>query len=102
MPDVPAGGYVLRFQPALPISPRAVKSVNFYLTTSVSFQDLATSIWDYELKKWVSISVTGNYTSISEPYRYVGPDGETRIKITNAGNNRAEINGSYISLVVEP
>jgi hypothetical protein len=101
MPEIPAGGCVLRFQPAFPISFHAVKSMDFTLITSAPYQDIVVSAWDYERKTWIHLPVAGS-TRISEPDRYIGPDGEVRIKIVSNRSDRVEINGSNISLVVEP
>jgi hypothetical protein len=100
--EVSAGGYVLRFQPAFPISFRAVKSINLYLTSNAATSELVASAWDYELKTWVHIPLSGNSTNIPEPDRYMGPDGEIRLKITSNRSDWTEITASRISVVVEP
>ena len=100
--EMPPNGYTLRFQPAVPISPATVKSIDFYLTTNASYQDLVVSAWDYELKTWSHIPVSGSSTSIPEPDRYVGPDGEIRIMIVSRRSDWTEITASNISVVMEP
>jgi hypothetical protein len=96
------GGYILRFQPAVPISFHTVKSMDLYISTSGSYQDLFASAWDYELKRWVRIPLTGAHTNITEADRYIGPDGEIKIRITSNQSNNEELAASNISLVVEP
>ncbi|MBN2117982.1 MAG: hypothetical protein JW730_15500 [Anaerolineales bacterium] len=100
--EVLAGGYTLRFQPAIPISFRTVKSIDLHLTNNGSLQNLYASAWDYEHKTWVRIPLAGEYTHIPDASRYVGPDGEIRIKIVSNQSNIAEVTASNISLVVEP
>jgi hypothetical protein len=100
--EVSAGGYVLRFQPAIPVSFRAVKSINLYLTSNAAISDLVVSGWDYELKTWMHIPLSGNSTNIPDPGRYIGPDGEIRFKITSNRSDWTEITASRISVVVEP
>ncbi|HSB00827.1 MAG TPA: hypothetical protein VLE49_09260, partial [Anaerolineales bacterium] len=100
--EVAPGGYILRFQPAIPISFRTIKSMDLYMATHSSFQSLFASAWDYELKKWVRIPITGAHSNVPEAGRFVGPDGEIRIRVTSNQSNLIEITGSNISLVVEP
>lgn len=100
--EVSAGGYTLRFQPAIPVSFRTVKSINLYLTSNAAISDLVVSGWDYELKTWAYIPLSGNSTNIPEPERYVGPDGEIRFKITSNRSDWTEITTSRISVAVEP
>jgi hypothetical protein len=100
--EVSAGGYTLRFQPAIPVSFRTVKSINLYLTSNAAITDLVVSGWDYERKAWVHIPLSGNSTNIPEPERYVGPDGEISFKITSNRSDWTEITTSRISVAVEP
>jgi len=100
--SIPTGGYVLRFKPALPIHFNAVRSLTFSLQSNALPGELFTSIWDHERKVWDSFVVTGWQTNIPEADRYVGPDGEIRIKIVNNRSDWTEVTASYITLVVEP
>ncbi len=100
--EVPPNGYTLRFQPAFPISSETVKSIELDLVTSASLQDLVASAWDYELEQWVTIPLNGNHTSIPDANRYVGPDGEIRIKIVSRRSDWTEISASNLTVVVEP
>jgi hypothetical protein len=63
---------------------------------------LVVSAWDYELKTWVRIPLTGSYSRIPEPNRYVGPDGEIRIKVVSRRSDWTEINAAHISVTVGP
>lgn len=100
--EIPAGGYVLRFQPAFPLSFGTVTAIDLSLVSSAAPQDLIVSAWDYENEDWVRISLTGSFTHIPEPARHVGPDGEVKIKIMSNRSDRIEITSSNISLVVQP
>jgi hypothetical protein len=100
--EVSTGGYVLRFQPALPISFGKVKSINLYLTSNAALSDLDLSGWDYTLKAWVHIPLSGNSTNIPDPGRYMGPDGEISVKIVSNRSDWTEITASRISVVVNP
>jgi hypothetical protein len=100
--EVSTGGYILRFQPAFPISFGVVKSINLYLTSNAASTDLIAAAWDYELKTWVTIPLSGSSTDIPEPDRYIGPDGEIRLKIMSNRSDWTEITASRISVVVGP
>jgi hypothetical protein len=97
-----SGGYELRFKPGIPIQFRAIKSMNFQLTSNARPNELIASAWDYETRDWVQISYGAYNTNIPEPERYVGPNGEIRIKVTINRSDWTEIRASYIQLVVEP
>jgi hypothetical protein len=100
--EVSTGGYVLRFQPAFPISFGRVTSINLYLTSNAAINELVASAWDYESKAWVPILLTGNSTNIPKPERYIGPDGEIRLKILSNRSDWTEITASRITVMVEP
>ena len=97
-----AGSYELRFRPGIPLHFRTIKSMNFQLTSNTLPDELIVSAWDFENKEWVQISYGAYYTEISEPERYVGPNGEIRIQVMINRSDWTEIRSSYIQLVVEP
>ena len=97
-----SGGYELRFRPGIPLQFRAIKSMNFQLTSNALPNELIASAWDYETKEWVQVSYGTYNTNIPEPERYVGPNGEIRIKVDVNRSDWTEIRASYIQLVVEP
>lgn len=99
---LPVGGYTLRFQPAIPFAFRTVKSMDLHLTNNGLLQNLYASAWDYELQKWVRIPLTGEHTNIVEPGRYVGPDGEVKIRVVSNQGDMGQVTASNITLVVEP
>jgi hypothetical protein len=100
--SLPMGGYTLRFQPAIPIAFRTVKSMDLHLADNGSLQNLYASAWDYELQKWVRIPLTGEHTNVPEASRYVGPDGEVKLRVVSNQGNMAQVTASNITLVVEP
>ncbi|MGB8984936.1 MAG: hypothetical protein WCC12_23935, partial [Anaerolineales bacterium] len=100
--EIPAGGYSLRLRPVIPIAAENVKSMSLYLTSNALPAELVASIWDYEAQDWVRVAVTRSYTDIPEPHRYVGPDGEIKLKIVSNRSDWTEINGFNIAVVVEP
>lgn len=97
-----SGGYVLHFRPGIPIHFRTIKSMNFQLTSNALPNELIASAWDYAIKDWVRISDGAYNTNIPDPQRYVGPNGEIRIKVTVNRSDWTEIRASYIQMVVEP
>ena len=97
-----SGGYELRFRPGIPLQFHAIKSMNFQLTSNALPDELTASAWDYETREWVQVSYGTYNTNIPEPERYVGPNGEIRIKVDVNRSDWTEIRASYIQLVVEP
>lgn len=100
--SLPIGGYTLRFRPAVPVPFRTVKSMDLHLTNNGLLQNLYASAWDYELQKWVRIPLTGEHTNVVEPGRYVGPDGEVKIRVVSNQGDIGQVTASNITLVVEP
>jgi hypothetical protein len=97
-----SGGYELRFKPGVPVPFRAVKSMHLQLTSNALPSDLIASAWDYETKDWVQISDNTYNINVPEPDRFVGPNGEIRIRVTVNRSDWTEIRASYVQLVVEP
>jgi hypothetical protein len=97
-----SGGYELHFRPGIPIHFRTIKSMNFQLTSNALPNELIASAWDYEIKDWVQISEGAYNTNIPDPQRYIGPNGEIRIKVTVNRSDWTEIRASYLQMVVEP
>jgi hypothetical protein len=97
-----SGGYELRFRPGIPIHFRTIKAMRFLLTSNALPDELIASAWDYEAKDWVQISYGTYSTDIPDPQRYVGPNGEIRIRVTVNRSDWTEITASSIQLVVEP
>ena len=101
-PNIPTGGYELRFKPALPIHFQEVQSLNLYLDSNAQPGTLIVSAWDFENQAWVPVASSGRIVAIANPERYVGPGGEVRIKVVSTQSDWTEVRGSYITLVVEP
>jgi len=99
--QIPAGGYILRFKPAFPIHYRAIKSMNLVLASNASPSELIPSLWDYTQEAWVEIPGP-YYSSIENPERYIGPNGEMKLRIVVNRSDWTEITASYLQLVVEP
>ena len=97
-----ADTYELRFRPGIPIPFRTIKSMNFQLNSNALPNELIASAWDYETREWVQISYGTYKTDIPEPERYVGPNGEIRIRVQVNRSDWTEISASSIQLVVEP
>jgi len=99
---IPTGGYTLRFRPAFPIRFREVRSLQLFLGSNTLPGELIASAWNYEEKAWSQLQLTGGKTNIPEASRYVGPDGEVKIKVISNRSDWTEITASYITLVVQP
>lgn len=99
--DIPTSGYVMRFVPALPVQFSSVESLRLYLFSNTS-SSLTTSAWDYEANNWVVVGRSSGTVTISDPARFVAPNGEVRIRVVNNQTGYVEITASYITLVVKP
>jgi len=97
--QLPAGGYVLRFKPGIPIPFKSVKSLGVTLNSNTPNQ-LTVSLWDFSNHSWHTVSLPGSYTNILEPEKYVTSDGEIRMRIIGNNTGWSDISGSYITLVV--
>jgi hypothetical protein len=95
----PAGGYVLRFKPAVPVSFHKVVSLDLSLNSNANPNDLSASAWNYSIKDWVPFPKT---SVIPDADQFVGPDGEVKIKVITNTSGYIEITASYITLVVQP
>jgi hypothetical protein len=99
--DVPTGGYTMRFVPALPVRFSTVESLQVTLASNTS-ASLTTSVWDYAASNWVVAARNSGNIAISEPARFVAPNGEVRIRVVNTQTGYVEITASYVTLVVKP
>jgi hypothetical protein len=101
--QLPAGGYILRFKPGIPISFRQIQSMALTLNSSAPAQ-ITVSIWDYTRQAWHIVNLNGNnnVTTITQPEKYVTPDGEVKLKIIGNGGGWTDVAGSYVTLVVTP
>jgi hypothetical protein len=100
--EVPTSGYILRFQPVIPSPTEKVKSLDLYLNSNAPLGDIIASAWDYDRNIWVQIPLTASHTDVPEANRFVGPDGEIKIKILSNRSDWTEVQASNVSLVVEP
>jgi len=99
---MPAGGYILRFRPAIPIHFHSVKSLKLEISSTASPSDVFVSLWDFEQGNWVQMSgLFWGDNNIPEPERYVGKDGEIRLKVDGNQNNYIEMDTTIFTLVVE-
>lgn len=90
---IPAGGYFLRFWPAIPIQFSSVKTLVLHQDIDTpSYTTLVISVWNYESNQWDQIDdLSRNEIRLPNPEQYVGPGGELRLKLD--GNNQ-----EYVSL----
>jgi len=116
MPDyysttIPAGGYFLSFKLAAPLHYSAVKSLTLSLKESQSYThtsapEISAFVWDWESAQFVRVqNLAWGDTAIPDPNRYVGPNGEIRLKIDqgqNTNQTSVQVEEAYFTLVVEP
>jgi len=98
----PAGGYTLRFRPAIPIRYHEIKSLTLHMESSADPKDVQAYLWDFEKEEWVKLeNLSWGARNIPEPWLYVGLEGEIRLKIEGDQNTWIDIGPSNFTLVVE-
>jgi hypothetical protein len=99
----PAGGYTIRFLPAVPINFSEVKLLTLHMESSADPKDVQVYLWDFEKEGWVKLeNLSWGDRNIPEPWLYVGLAGEIRLKIDGDQNSWMEMRPSNFTLVVEP
>lgn len=98
--QIPVNGYVLHFTPAVPISFRTVESLKVSLSSS-DRTALVVYIWDWTNKTWVELPSL-SVMNISEPEKFVAPNGEVRIKITQDQYLYTDVQSVLINMAVNP
>lgn len=99
--NIPAGGYILRFRPAVPVKSRSIRSLELTLLSNTLSGGLIVSAWDYQQKGWSQISRSAGVIEIPEVERFVGPDGEVRIRLVSNQSGWFEMQDSFVTMVVE-
>lgn len=105
--DIPSGGYILRFRPAVPMQFSSIQQLNLNINTgsnsNLTPDKVAASLWDLNTSQWVKIDdLQWGSNVIAEPTHYVGPGGEIQLKINVLTNDYVEISPSDFTLVVNP
>ena len=113
-PTIPENGYVLSFKLAAPLKYSAVKSLslglvqNNYSNNNSSINTkIVAFLWDWESAAWVpQQNLVWGDNNILDPVRFVGPNGEIKLKISKDVNSSSQdpnpIKSSYFTLVVQP
>lgn len=100
--SIPQGGYVVRYQPSIPVHLSAVDSLEFTLQTSAAPNKIEVSLWNFESKTWDIISLSFNLTSVPNAPKYVGTNGEIRFKISGSSNDYIDVQGINFTLRAQP
>ncbi|MEW6402671.1 MAG: hypothetical protein AB1649_12780 [Chloroflexota bacterium] len=103
--DVPTGGYILRFRPAVPVDFGNIRQLRLNLDTpsGAAASEAAASLWNFETEQWERIEILSWGTiDIADPERFVGPGGETRLKVDSLTNYSIQISPATITLVAGP
>lgn len=98
--QIPSNGYVLRFTPAVPVSFKSVESLKISLFSS-DRSALIVHIWDWSGGTWAPLPDLTNMT-VAEPEKYVAPNGEVRIKITQDQSAYTDVQSVLVNMAVNP
>jgi hypothetical protein len=100
--NLPSEGYVIRFQPSLPVHFNKVDSLALNIGANVTPDKVQTSLWNTQTKTWDSITLEPYNTDIPEAWQYIGIDGEILMKINGDSNDYIEITSVDFVLMVQP
>ena len=95
-------GYIIRFQPGVPIHFSEVDSLALYIESNVTPYKIQASLWNVEENTWTLIPMTSNKTDVPDAWQYVGADGEIRLKLDGDQNDYIEIKSVNFELMVQP
>lgn len=102
---VQSGYYALSFIPTVPLAFDEVATLTLHLKSygASGPVPLEVELWDFEESVWVDQEgLIWGENEILSPDRFVGAYGEIRIRLTNAGSGRVDIEQSDFTLEVEP
>jgi hypothetical protein len=101
--NIPNNGYIVRYQPSLPISFRKVDSLTLDIQTNATSDKVKLSLWNYQTETWDAIQLASYYTSdVVDAWQYVGTDGEIQMNINADPNDYVDITGINFTLMVQP
>ena len=100
-----SGGYTLSFRPALSLPGASVRSLTLHLTDSSGMTgptSLLVDLWNFRAGAWQSPgTVNWGDTALPNPPRFLGPDGEIRLRLQLGSQTPVSIERSDFTLVVE-
>ncbi|MDD2922996.1 MAG: hypothetical protein PHQ36_11995, partial [Anaerolineales bacterium] len=101
--QIPSGGYEVRFQPSQPINFSAVESLTLGIQSGAPGKEIVW-LWNFEMNAWdlISLQAFAAPTDIPQAARYVGADGELRIKLDASQNDYVQVGSVDFSLTVKP
>jgi len=109
--EVPQGGVVLSYRPAVALHYTTVKSLELNLRSNVFnsgslINGVSISLWNWEKSAWDDLKKpTWGNIGITDPARYVGPGAEIRLRLDDSqssSSSPAEFTSSAFTLVVQP
>ena len=94
--------FTLRFTPSIPIRFSDVESLTLQVRSNSAPNLITASLWDFENKKWQEVELSYDSVVVPNAERYVGFNGEIRIKIEGGQNSWIEISQIGFRLSVKP
>ena len=101
---IDVGRYSLSFRPTWPIQYNSVESLTLHLRSygSSGPAGLIISLWDFRRGDWDALGEQSwGDIPVPEPARFVGPSGEIRLLIAQAGGPPVNIERSDFTLIVD-
>lgn len=103
---LPQGASSFRYQLSLPVPYRTVTGLTLHLRNygAIGPSGLRVSLWDFTAQQWAALpALDWGDVAVPEPNQYVGPSGETRLRLENLSSTAATfIEAADVSLSVEP
>jgi len=100
---IPSDGYDIRFQLGEPVDFSEVVSLDVNVINNGAPGKAQAALWNFEEKTWDEVSLSwSTSTNVSSPARYVGANGEIRMRLTADQNDYVQIYSVNFSLGVMP
>ncbi len=100
--NFPSDGYIIRFQPSLPVHFSKVDSLKFNIALTNTPDKVQVSLWNFETKTWNLIKLNTLETYIPEAWQYIGMDGKILMNIKGNQVDYFEITAIDFILMVQP
>ncbi len=98
--QIPAEGYELRLQPAVPVDFTSVTSFELNIQTTAAYDKSVISLWDVQTNSWRPLDSQPAPILVADPARFIFPDGSFRIRLDANPNDYVGVTSINFNLQV--